>query len=110
MSQSAFGTIHSALTGPAPSLLTRRATSPVASTCLVCSAARMSIHRMQGMSGSPASSRATTVQHVVSQQIPATSDATTPVSASTLRTEDPMPAHQSFGSCSAHPGRGYVVS
>lgn len=53
------------------------------------------------MSGSPASFSATTVQHVVSQHRPATSSGETPVSASTRRTDAPIPAHQSSGCCSA---------
>jgi hypothetical protein len=62
------------------------------------------------MSASPASSSATTVQHVVSQHRPATSSGATPVSARTRRTEVPMPSHQSLGFCSAYPGSGWVVS
>ena len=62
------------------------------------------------MSASPASSSATTVQHVVSQHMPVTSAGATPVSARTRRTEAPKPSHQSFGFCSAYPGSGWMVS
>ena len=61
-----FGIIHSAETGPLPSLLMRRAGSPLAATSAASAAERTSIQIMAGRSGVPSASTATTEQQVVS--------------------------------------------
>lgn len=105
LSHSALGTIHSALTGPAPPPFTASASSPQAATRAACPADRMSIHSSAGRSALPTASRATTVQQVVSTQSAATSEGAMPADAMAARTATPRPAHQSAGSCSPR-GRG----
>jgi hypothetical protein len=80
-SQSALGIIHSAETGPAPSLLIRKAGSLVATTASASRAARTSIQMSAGLSAAPSPSRATTLQQVVSRQIPTISSGRTSASA-----------------------------
>ncbi len=108
-SQSALGIIHSAETGPWPSLFTASAGSPVAATRAASRPARTSIQIRAGRNGWPAASSATTLQQVVSSAIAAMSLAASLAVASTWRTDAPSACHQSTGSCSAQLGCGKRV-
>jgi hypothetical protein len=63
---SALGIIHSAETGPRPSLLMRSAGSPLAATSAASATERTSIQIIAGRSGVSRASSATTEQQVVS--------------------------------------------
>ena len=128
-----LGSSHSALMGPSPSEFTRssgnasRTVLPAFSASSLAtstmreawSADRASIQRRHGRRGLRSASSATTEQHVVSQQIAATSskvfspsppaaaaeaDATAPLTAEQRR------SYHSSGLCSAHPARGWDVA
>ncbi len=98
---SAFGTIHSAETGPCPAPLTITAGSPVASTASASLPARTSIQMIAGRSASPFLSSATTVQQVVARASDSISAGSIAESAIVLRAAATKQRHQSSGACSA---------
>ena len=70
---------------------------------------RTSIQIMQGRSGTPALSSATTEQHVVSTLMAMMSLGETPALAMAPLTDWPIAAHQVNGFCSAQEGLGKSV-
>src|SRR4029453_15131385 len=108
LSHSALGRPSSAETAPNPLYL--RGGFPVSWARRAWSAARTSIHMMAGRRGRPSASAATTVEAVASTEMPAISAAGTPLSDRAPRVARARADHHSPGSCSAQPGRGWLVS
>ena len=108
LSHSALDGYHSADTGPVPPALYLRAGLLDWAIRRAWSEARTSIHMIAGRRCRPWPSSATTVQVVASYEMPATASGVTPALCIASRTELTNACHHSSGSCSAHPGRGWV--